>query len=86
MDLGCCCFVMRQACGYREQHESLLPALLGQATITNPGHQIGDLFGSCRPWCESISHIHDLDIALPAPSIVPAPNTLSWTLRLSPSA
>ena len=31
-------------CGYREQHESLLPAFLGQATITNLGHQIGDFF------------------------------------------
>lgn len=40
MDLGCCAFVMRQAYGYREQHESLLPAFLGQATITNQGRQI----------------------------------------------
>lgn len=44
VDLGCQGFVMRQAYGYREQHRSLLPAFLDQATITNLGHQIGHLF------------------------------------------
>lgn len=46
VDLGCWGFVMRQTCGYREQHADCLPARPELKSITNQGPQIGDLLAS----------------------------------------
>jgi hypothetical protein len=43
VDLGCWGFVMRQTCGYREQHAGCLPARPKLRSITNSGPETRDL-------------------------------------------